>query len=36
MVTFVRVCLADALGRLEGVEGIGEVHVGIGLVHQLV
>lgn len=36
VVTFVRVCLADALGRLEGVEGVGEVHVGIGLVHQLV
>lgn len=34
--TFVRVCLADALSSLEGVEGVGEVDVGIGLVHQLV
>lgn len=34
--TFVRVCLADALSGLEGVEGVGEVDVGIGLVHQLV
>lgn len=34
--TFVRVCLADALSSLEGVEGVGEVDVGIGLIHQLV
>lgn len=34
--TFVWVCLADALSSLEGMEGVGEVHVRIGLVHQLV
>lgn len=33
---FVGVRLPDALGRLEGVEGVGEVHVRVGLVHQLV
>ena len=36
MVTFVWVSLADALGRLEGVEEVGEVHIGIRLIHQLV
>lgn len=34
--TFVRVCLADALSSLEGVEGVGEVDVGIGFIYQLV
>lgn len=32
--TLVGVGLADALGRLEGVEGVGEVHVRVRLVHQ--
>lgn len=32
--TLVGVGLADALSRLEGVEGVGEVHVRIRLVHQ--
>ena len=27
---------ADAFGRLEGVVGVGEVHVRVGLVYQLV
>lgn len=34
--TFVRVRLADPFGRLEGMEGVGEVHIRIGLIHQLV
>lgn len=34
--TFVWMFFADALGSLEGVEGVGEVHVGIGLIHQLI
>lgn len=34
--TFVRVRLANPLGRLEGMEGVGKVHVRIGLIHQLV
>lgn len=32
--TLVGVGLPDALGRLEGVEGVGEVHVWVRLVHQ--
>lgn len=34
--TFVRVGPADALGGLIGMVGVGEVHVRVGLVHQLV
>lgn len=34
--TFVRVGTPDALGGLIGVEGVGEVHVWVGFVHQLV
>ena len=26
--------LPDALSRLEGMEGVGEVHVGVRLIHQ--
>lgn len=33
---FIGVRLADALGSLEGVEGVGEVDVRVRLVHQLV
>lgn len=34
--TFVRMGLADALSSLEGVKGVGEIHIRIRLVHQLV
>lgn len=34
--TLVRMGLPDALGCLEGMEGVGEVHVGVRLVHQSV